>query len=152
VESNIRAPSDNRLLADSVRVLVRTVVRARELLRENVQEPFEDFTQAAKQVARQIGETLRKRTDAAKEIGRQQYEKLLEMTEKTMESARCIQKQLSQQQEPKARQFQQPGKCQSHIRCGGAIRCQLLRYSYRSEFSRFQGDDHRYNRRVHCRC
>jgi IS5 family transposase len=107
VESNIRAPSDNRLLADSVRVLARTVVHARELLQQNVQEPFEDFTQAAKQVARQIGETLRKRTDAAKEIGRQQYEKLLEMTEKTMESARYIQKQLTERQEPKAKQLQQ---------------------------------------------
>jgi transposase, IS5 family len=107
VESNIHAPSDNRLLADSVRVLARTVVRARKLLQENVQEPFEDFTPAARQVARQIGETLRKRTDAAKEIGRQQYKKLLEITEKTMESARDIQKQLSQQQEPKARQLQQ---------------------------------------------
>jgi IS5 family transposase len=107
VESNIRAPSDNRLLADGVRVLARTVVRARELLGEVVQEPFEDFTQAAKQVARQIGETLRKRTDAAKEVGRQQYEKLLEMTEKTLESARCIQKQLTERQEPKAKQLQQ---------------------------------------------
>ena len=107
VESNIRAPSDNRLLADGVRVLARTVVRARELLQQSVQEPFEDFTQAAKQVARQIGETLRKRTDAAKEIGRQQYEKLLEMTEKTMKSARCIQKQLTERQEPKAKQLQQ---------------------------------------------
>jgi IS5 family transposase len=107
VESNIRAPSDNRLLADGVRVLARTVVRARELRQQSVQEPFEDFTQAAKQVARQIGETLRKRTDAAKEIGRQQYKKLLEMTEKTMESARCIQKQLTERQEPKAKQLQQ---------------------------------------------
>jgi transposase, IS5 family len=66
VESNIRAPSDNRLLADGVRVLARTVVRARELLQHKVQEPFEDFTQAAKQRARQIGETLRKKTEAAK--------------------------------------------------------------------------------------
>jgi transposase, IS5 family len=66
VESNIRPPSDNRLLVDGVRVLARTVVRARELLQHKVQEPFEDFTQAAKQRARQIGETLRKKTEAAK--------------------------------------------------------------------------------------
>ena len=32
VESNIRPPSDNRLLADSVRVLVRNVIRARRRL------------------------------------------------------------------------------------------------------------------------
>ena len=76
VESNIRPPSDNRLLADGVRVLARTVVRARALLKQKVQEPFEDFTQAAKQRARQIGETLRKKTEAAKTAGRQQYSRL----------------------------------------------------------------------------
>jgi transposase, IS5 family len=107
VESNIRPPSDNRLLADGVRVLARTVVRARELLKQNVQEPFADFTQSAKQRARQIGETLRKKTDAAKTAGRQQYQELLEMTRKTIESARCIQKQLRRQREQKAKRLNQ---------------------------------------------
>jgi IS5 family transposase len=107
VESHIRPPSDNRLLADGVRVLARTVVRARELLKQKVQEPFEDFTQAAKQRARQIGETLRKKTDAAKTAGRQQYQELLEMTRKTIESARCIQKQLHRHREPKAKRLNQ---------------------------------------------
>lgn len=107
VESNIRAPSDNRLLADGVRVLARTVVRARELLQQKVQEPFEDFTQAAKQRARQIGETLRKKTEAAKSVGRQHYQELLEMTQKTMESARRIQKQLQKLPEKKAKRLAQ---------------------------------------------
>jgi IS5 family transposase len=107
VESNIRPPSDNRLLADGVRVLARTVVRARKLLQQNVQEPFEDFTQAAKQRARQIGETLRKKTEAAKIAGRQQYEELLEMTRKTIESARRIQKQLHQHREQQAKRLKE---------------------------------------------
>jgi IS5 family transposase len=107
VESNIRAPSDNRLLADGVRVLARTVVRARELLQQKVQEPFEDFTQAAKQRARQIGETLRKKTEAAKSVGRQHYQELIEMTQKTIESARRIQKQLHEMQEQKAKRLAQ---------------------------------------------
>ena len=107
VESNIRAPSDNRLLADGVRVLARTVVRARELLQQKVQEPFEDFTQAARQRARQIGETLRKKTEAAKSVGRQHYQELLEMTQKTIESARRIQKQLQKLPEKKAKRLAQ---------------------------------------------
>lgn len=107
VESNIRPPSDSRLLADGVRVLARTVVRVRQLLKQNVQEPFEDFTQTARQLARQIGETLRKKTEAAKTAGRQQYQKLLERTQKTIESARCIQKQLHQQREQKAKRLNQ---------------------------------------------
>jgi IS5 family transposase len=107
VESNIRPPSDNRLLADGVRVLARTVVRAQKWVKQVVQEPFEDFTQTAKQLARQIGETLRKKTDTAKSVGRQQYQELLEMTRKTIESARCIQKQLHQQREQKAKRLNQ---------------------------------------------
>jgi len=105
VESNIRAPSDNRLLADGVRVLARTVVHARKLVKQVMQEPFEDFTQTAKQLACQIGETLRKKTDAAKSAGRQQYQELLEMTRKTVEWARQTQKQLHQQREQKARRL-----------------------------------------------
>jgi IS5 family transposase len=107
VESNIRTPSDNRLLADGVRVLARTVVRARQVVKQVVQDPFEDFTQTAKQLARQIGETLRKKTDAAKTAGRQQYEDLLEMTRKTVEAAHQMQKQLHQQQEQKAKRLAQ---------------------------------------------
>jgi len=107
VESNIRAPSDSRLLADGVRVLARTVVRARALLQQKVQEPFEDFTQEAKQRARQIGETLRKKTEAAKTAGRQHYQELLEMTRKTIESARHVQKRLHQPRDQKAKRLEQ---------------------------------------------
>jgi IS5 family transposase len=107
VESNIRPPSDNRLLADGVRVLARTVMRARKLVKQTVQEPFEDFSQRAKQLARQIGETLRKKTDAAKTAGRQQYQELLETTRKTVEWARQTQKQLHPHGEPKARRLEQ---------------------------------------------
>ncbi len=107
VESNIRPPSDSRLLADGVRVLARTVLRARELVKQTIQQSFEDFTQTAKQLARQIGETLRKKTEAAKTVGRQQYQELLEMTQKTVVWAGEIKKQLHQQQEQKARRLEQ---------------------------------------------
>jgi len=107
VESNIRPPSDNRLLADGVRVLARTVVRARELLKQTIQKPFEDFTQTAKQRARQIGETLRKKTDAAKTAGRQQYQELLEMTRKTVEWAGATKKRLQPCREVKANRLVQ---------------------------------------------
>lgn len=107
VESNIRPPSDNRLLADGVRVLARTVVRARELVQQAVQEPFEDFTQAAKALSRQIGETLRKKTEAAKTAGRQQYEKLLAMTRKTTVWADATKKRLQQYREAKAKRLVQ---------------------------------------------
>jgi transposase, IS5 family len=110
VESNIRPPSDNRLLADGVRVLARTIVRARSLLKQvkqKAQEPFEDFTQTAKALARQIGETLRKKTEVARTAGRQQYQELLEMTRKTVAWAHQAQKQLHKRREQKAKHLVQ---------------------------------------------
>jgi IS5 family transposase len=107
VESHIRPPSDNRLLADGVRVLARTVVRARTLLKQTIRKPFEDFTQTTKQLARQIGETLRKKTDVAKTAGRQQYEELLEMTRKTVAWAGEMKKQLHSHREQKAKRLEQ---------------------------------------------
>jgi len=105
VESNIRSPSDNRLLADGVRVLARTVVRAQVFLKQakqKVEKQFEDFTQSAKALSRQIGETLRKKTETAKSAGRQQYQDLLELTRKTVEWASETKKRLQRYHEAKA--------------------------------------------------
>ena len=100
IESDIHAPSDSRQLADSVRVLARTIGRARQILqsaKENVADRVVDFTVAAKRAARKIGEILRKRTDEAKEAGKRQYQALLDMTEKTIQQAAQINQQLGQQ-------------------------------------------------------
>jgi IS5 family transposase len=108
VESNIRPPSDGRLLSDSVRVLARSVARAQTILKaaqQKVQEEFEDFTQTAKGLARQIGETLRSKKEAAQVAGRQQYEKLLAMTEQTIDWAVHTQKQLQKQSQQKAKRL-----------------------------------------------
>ena len=110
VESNIRSPSDNRSLADSVRVLARSLVRARALLKktgEKVQEEFEDFTQTAKQLSRQIGETLRTKTEAARTAGRRQYQELLEMTRESVAWARQTQKRLQKRSEQQAQRLAQ---------------------------------------------
>lgn len=57
VAGNIHLPSDSRQLADSVRVLDRTVDRFRKIP-HTVNIPGEDFTQAARRTARKIGEIL----------------------------------------------------------------------------------------------
>jgi transposase, IS5 family len=108
VESNIRPPSDGRLLADSVRVLARSVSRGRTLLKgakQKVLEEFEDFTQRAKGISRQIGETLRSKKEAAQTAGRQQYKQLLAMTEQTIDWAVQTQKQLQKQSRQSARRL-----------------------------------------------
>jgi len=108
VESNIHPPSDNRLLADSVRVLARSVTQGRTILkavRQKVREGFEDFTQRAKGISRKIGETLRTKKEAARSAGRLQYEELLAMTEKTIDWAVQTQKQLQKQSQQKAKRL-----------------------------------------------
>jgi len=108
VESNIRPPSDGRLLADSVRVLARSVARGHAILKaakQKVQDEFEDFTQKAKGLSRQIGETLRSKKEAAQTAGRQQYEKLLALTEQTIDWAIQTQKQLQKRSERRAKRL-----------------------------------------------
>jgi len=108
VEANIRPPSDSRLLADSVRVLARSVVRGQAILRaagEKAQAGFEDWTQQAKRLAHQIGETLRSKKEAAQRTGRQHYEELLALTEQTITSAVQVEKQLSEQAQRNAKRL-----------------------------------------------
>jgi IS5 family transposase len=108
VESNIRPPSDGRLLSDSVRVLARTVGRGQTILKtlgKKVLDEVEDFTQTAKGLSRKIGETLRSKKKEAQEAGRQQYEKLMEMTEQTTDWAVQTQKQLQKQSERSAKRL-----------------------------------------------
>jgi IS5 family transposase len=108
VESNIRPPSDSRLLADSVRVLARSVVCGRSLLSSagrKVQAGFEDLTQRAKQLAHQIGETLRSKKAAAQTAGRQHYEELLKITQQTIAWAVQTEKQLCEQAQRNAKRL-----------------------------------------------
>jgi len=108
VQSNIRPPSDSRLLADSVRVLARSVARGRTILRsvgQKVQERFEDFTQNAKGISHKIGETLRTKKEAARSAGKQQYQELLAMTRQTIDWAVETQKQLQKQSQRSAKRL-----------------------------------------------
>lgn len=91
VESNIHPPSDSRQLADSVRVLERTVQRARNLsqaVRAVVRKTGQRLTRKARDLARSIGENARKRTDTAKAAGQRLYRQLVEHTGQVVSQAR----------------------------------------------------------------
>jgi len=108
VETNIRPPSDSRLLADSVRVLARTILRGQTVLRtagQKIQSGFEDGTQLAKQLARQIGERLRSQKESAQNAGKQAYQELLHLTEQTSAWAEQTQKQLKKRAEQRAQRL-----------------------------------------------
>ena len=108
VESNIRPPSDSRLLADSVRVLARSIVQGQAILHsagQKVQAGFEDLTQQAKRLAHQIGESLRSKKEVAQTAGRQHYEELLTLTEQTLAWAAQVEKQLQTQAQRRAQRL-----------------------------------------------
>lgn len=69
VESNIHYPSDSSLLADGVRVLSRSLKRAKQLVMTStdlVTTIFRDRSRSAHQQTRRIADTASKRSEAAR--------------------------------------------------------------------------------------
>ena len=104
VETNIHPPSDSSLLADSVRVLGRTLSRAKQVLGEQVelgQAVFRNRIRSVHRLARQVGEAMRRGGEQARTEGKRAYRKLIQATEATLEQAQqvlpVLQKQTAQQ-------------------------------------------------------
>ena len=104
VESNIHPPSDSSLLADSVRVLGRTLSQAKQILGKQAelgQAVFRNRIRSVCRLDRQVGEAMRRRGDQAKEEGKTAYRKLIVATEATIGQAQqvlpALQKQVTRQ-------------------------------------------------------
>lgn len=93
VETNIHHPSDSSLLADSVRVLGRTLRRAKEVLKEKTdlnEVVFRNRVRSVRRLARQVGEAMRKSGETAREQGMHAYRKLVKATQQTIEQAQQV--------------------------------------------------------------
>jgi len=93
VETNIHPPSDSSLLADAVRVLGRTLSRARYVLGEQAelgQEVFRNRIRSVRRLARQVGEAMRRGAEQATIEGKTVYRKLLRATEATIAQAQQV--------------------------------------------------------------
>ena len=93
VETNIHPPSDSSLLADSVRVLGRTLSRAKQVLGEQAtlgQKVFRNRTRSVRRLARQVGEAMRRGGERAKIEGKRAYRKLIRAAEATIEQAQQV--------------------------------------------------------------
>jgi transposase, IS5 family len=93
VETNIHHPSDSSLLADSVRVLGRTLRRAQEVLHEKAdlpQQVFRNRIRSVRRLARQVGEAMRKNGETAREQGLRAYRKLVKATQQTIAQAQQV--------------------------------------------------------------
>jgi IS5 family transposase len=93
VETHIQSPRDSQMLADSVRVVVRTLERAKKVLIHSsqlVQQNFVNLNQEAKRVSHQISEAMRKRSDKAKQVGKEGYRRLIEITRTALQHAQEV--------------------------------------------------------------
>lgn len=96
VESNIHHPTDSSLLADGVRVLGRTLSRAKQVVGEGSElEPalFRNRIRSAKGAAREIVQQSRR----GKEAVRKPYKRLLKTTQATIKQAEQVLEILQEQ-------------------------------------------------------
>jgi IS5 family transposase len=106
VETTIHYPTDSSLLGDGVRVLSRTLRKARQVLGEAAEgsrQLFRERVRSAKQQVKRILDATRQRGHQAEESMRDAYEHLVETTHAMVEQARQVQTVL-QEQAPQAAQ------------------------------------------------
>jgi IS5 family transposase len=93
VETNIHPPSDSSLLSDSVRVLGRSLSRAKQVLGTGAplgQEVFRNRIRSVRRLARQVGEAMRKGSESAKMEGMVAYRKLVKAAQVTIQQAQQV--------------------------------------------------------------
>jgi IS5 family transposase len=105
VESNIHPPSDSSLLSDSVKVLGRTLHRAKTVLGEQSslgKDVFRNRIRSVHHLARQVGEAMRRGGEAVQVAGKKAYRKLLKATQDTIRQAEKVLPVLQAQTSKKA--------------------------------------------------
>lgn len=93
VETNIHHPSDSSLLADGVRVLSRSLKRAKRVITQTTEVAktvFRDRSRSARQQARQIAEVARQRGEAARDHLKTQYQRLIQTTQASLAQAQQL--------------------------------------------------------------
>lgn len=108
VATNIHYPTDSSLLSEGVRVLSRTLARAKQVLRDATalgQATFRDRTRSAKRHAKRIADAIRQRRDAADATRQTAYRHLLRITTAIVEQARQVRAALKDQTTRAARRL-----------------------------------------------
>ena len=89
VETNIHAPTDSQLLEDSVRVIGRTLKRAKQMISEQTDladDVFRNRIRSARKTARQIRRLITRQ----KEAGKRAYRKLVKITQHSISQAKQV--------------------------------------------------------------
>ena len=97
VESNIHHPTDSSLLVDGVRVLSRTLSRARKVVESTAtgvglvtKKVFRNRLRSARNTAREISNATRRRAKDTRERSCRAYQKLVEITRKSVGQAQEV--------------------------------------------------------------
>lgn len=93
VETAIHYPTDSSLLADGVRVLSRTLKRAKSLVSQTAkvtQATFRDRRRSARNQARRIINGARQKSASAKAAMQQAYQNLIGITEASLQQAQTV--------------------------------------------------------------
>lgn len=97
VETTVRYPVDSTLLADGVRVLARTIRRAKPILDAPVDRArtlFRDRTRSVRRVTGQLIAAARRRGDQAGQDVQDRYQHLLALTQQVVQQAQHVQQHL----------------------------------------------------------
>jgi len=93
VETNIHHPTDSTLLNDGVRVLSRTLAKAKQVLQTTTDlahDTFQDRTRSAKRQMKRIMEAARQRGEQAEQAMQGAYRRLVEITEAVRDQAQQV--------------------------------------------------------------
>jgi IS5 family transposase len=110
VETSIHYPTDSSLLADGVRVLSRTLKRAKAIITETAelaQTSFRDRSRSARHQARRIATGARQKSNSAKTAMKQAYQRLIGVTQATVQQAQTILTVLQTQSDQTAQKLAQ---------------------------------------------
>ncbi len=114
VETNIHYPTDSSLLGDGVRVLSRTLTKARYVLTKSAElsrNLFRNRTRSAKQQVKRIMEATRQRGQQAEEAMQSAYHQLLATTQAVVKQAHQVERTLTQQASQPARKLAETLEC-----------------------------------------
>jgi IS5 family transposase len=114
VESNIHHPTDSSLLADGVRVLSRTLHRARSVIESRAgevgqlaKEVFRNRVRSARNTVREVGRATRRGAKETSQRCQQAYRKLVRITAASVKQAQQVVDVLQQVATKEAKRLQQ---------------------------------------------
>jgi IS5 family transposase len=108
VESNIHHPTDSSLLYDGVRVLSRTLHKAKQILldtTEQVRDACRSRTRSAKRAMMRIMQTARRRGEQAEQALQLAYQHLLSVSEASVQQAQHLATVLHEQKGSRAQRL-----------------------------------------------